>query len=113
MTSGAAASATISAGQTANYSISVAPAGGFAQSVALTCSGGPVGSSCSLSPSTVALGGTAAQTVKVSVTTVASGAVPTIVRWPTDRRWLGPLSGAFVRILLLLSVVAMFGAFLA
>jgi hypothetical protein len=67
-----AANATVIAGQTANYSIAVVPAGGFAQSVALTCSGGPAGSSCSVLPNTIALGGAAAKTVMVAVTTAGS-----------------------------------------
>ena len=62
VTPGAAASATVTAGQTASYSIAVAPAGGFAASVALSCSGGPAGSACAVSPSTIALSGAAAQT---------------------------------------------------
>ena len=68
---GSAASATVSAGQTASYSIAVAPAGGFAQSVTLSCSGGPAGSNCAVSPSTIALSGAAAQTAMVMVTTAA------------------------------------------
>ena len=73
MTPGAAASATVTAGQTASYSIAVAPAGGFAANVALSCSGGPAGSACAVSPSTIALSGAAAQTAMVTVTTAAHG----------------------------------------
>jgi hypothetical protein len=72
MTAGSS-SATVSAGQMATYSVAVAPAGGFAASVALSCSGGPTGSACAVSPSTLALSGSAAQTVKVTVTTAANG----------------------------------------
>jgi hypothetical protein len=72
MTPGAA-SATVSAGQTASYSIAVAPAGGFAASVALSCSGGPAGSACAVSPSTMTLSGAVAQTAMVTVTTAAHG----------------------------------------
>ena len=66
-------SATVTAGQTASYSIGVAPAGGFAASVALSCSGGPAGSMCAVSPSTIALSGAAAQTAMVTVATAAHG----------------------------------------
>ncbi len=85
---GSAASATVSAGQTANYSIAVAPAGGFAASVALSCSGGPAGSTCAVSPSTIALSGAAAQTAMVTVTTAAHGSVlPFEGGWPKNTRY--------------------------
>jgi len=86
---GSAASATVSAGQTANYSIAVAPAGGFAASVALSCSGGPAGSTCAVSPSTIALSGAAAQTGMVTVTTTAAHGwvLPFEGGWPKDTRY--------------------------
>jgi len=70
-TSGAA-SATITPGQTASYSLMVSPSGGFSQSVAFTCSGAPSQSTCAVSPSSVTLSGSAADTITVSVTTAAS-----------------------------------------
>ncbi len=66
MVASTAASATVAAGQTANYSVAVAPAGGFAQSVLLSCSGAPTTSTWPVSPSTIALSGTAAQTAMVN-----------------------------------------------
>jgi hypothetical protein len=85
---GSAASTTVTAGQTANYSIAVAPAGGFAANVALSCSGGPVGSACAVSPSTIALSGAAAQTAMVTVTTAAHGwLLPFRGGWPRDARY--------------------------
>jgi hypothetical protein len=88
MTPGAASTATVSAGQTANYSIAIAPAGGFAQSVALSCSGGPAGSTCAVSPTTIALSGAAAQTAMVTVTTAAHGwLLPYRGGWPRETRY--------------------------
>jgi len=85
---GSAASTTVTAGQTANYSIAVAPAGGFAANVALSCSGGPAGSACAVSPSTIALSGAAAQTAMVTVTTAAHGwLLPFRGGWPRDARY--------------------------
>jgi hypothetical protein len=85
---GSAATATVGAGQTANYPIAVAPAGGFAQSVTLSCSGGPAGSTCAVSPSTIALSGAAAQTAMVTVTTATHGWVlPFESGWPQDTRY--------------------------
>jgi hypothetical protein len=66
------ASATVGAGQTANYTVVVSPAGGFNQTVALTCTGGPALSTCAVTPSSVSLNGTVAANVAVSVTTMAA-----------------------------------------
>jgi hypothetical protein len=66
------ASTTVSAGQMASYTVAVSPAGGFNQTVALTCTGGPALSTCTVAPSSVALSGTAAANVAVSVTTMAA-----------------------------------------
>lgn len=44
-------SATISAGQSANYMVTVAASGGFSQAVTLSCSGAPAGTTCSFTPS--------------------------------------------------------------
>jgi hypothetical protein len=63
-------SATITAGQTATYPLSLSPLGGFNQSVALTCTGAPAMSTCTVTPSTVSMNG-AAVPVAVTVATVA------------------------------------------
>jgi hypothetical protein len=66
----------------------VAPAGGFAASVALSCTGGPAGSACAVSPSTIALSGAAAQTAMVTVKTAATGwLLPFRGDWPRDARY--------------------------
>jgi FG-GAP-like repeat/FG-GAP repeat len=75
MTSSSTPSATVTVGQTANYSIAIAPTSGFAQNVSLSCGGGPAMSTCSVSPSSVALSGSAAKTVTVSVATSSRGFV--------------------------------------
>jgi hypothetical protein len=66
--------ATVSPGQTASYALSVAPGGGFNQTVAMSCSGAPAQSTCSLSSSSVALNGSKAATVTVTVTTAGTSA---------------------------------------
>jgi hypothetical protein len=58
------ASATVAAGQTANYTVAVSPAGSFNQTVALTCTGGPALSTCEVTPSSVPLNGTLATNVR-------------------------------------------------
>jgi hypothetical protein len=71
-------SATVSAGQTANYTVSVAPAGGFAQSVSLACSGVPTGATCTVTPSMVTVGASAANVAVAVTTTARSTVVPSI-----------------------------------
>ena len=48
-------SATISAGQTASFTLNLASSGGFNQTVALTCGGAPTSSTCTVSPSSVSM----------------------------------------------------------
>jgi uncharacterized repeat protein (TIGR03803 family) len=67
-------SATVMPGQTANYMVTVAPDGGFNQTVTLSCSGAPAMSTCSLSPSSVTLTGSASVPVTVTVMTAGSSA---------------------------------------
>jgi uncharacterized repeat protein (TIGR03803 family) len=67
-------SATVMPGQTANYMVTVAPDGGFNQTVTLSCSGAPAMSTCSLSPGSVTLTGSTSAPVTVAVTTAGSSA---------------------------------------
>ncbi len=85
------ASTTVSPGQSANYMVNVSPAGGFAQSVSLSCSGAPTTSNCSISPSTISLNGSSATMATVMVTTTGSSGLvlPLGSGWPrsvTPRR---------------------------
>jgi hypothetical protein len=66
------AATTISAGQTANFTVTVSPAGGFNQLVALACTGAPPLSTCAVTPNAFALNGSAASMVAVNVTTTAA-----------------------------------------
>lgn len=66
------ASATVSPGQSATYNLTVAPAGGFNQTVTLSCSGAPNLATCSVSPASMALSGTSSSAATVTVTTSAS-----------------------------------------
>jgi len=66
--------ATVTPGQTANYTVAVAPRGGFKQRVTLSCSGGPEGSTCAGSPVSVALNGSTSTSVTVTVTTAGTSA---------------------------------------
>lgn len=66
-----APTATVAAGQSATYSVSVSPGGGFNQAVSFSCTGAPSLSGCSVSPSSVTLNGSSASSVTVTVATTA------------------------------------------
>ena len=69
--SASSSSASVNPGQTATYMIGLSGVGGFNQSVTISCSGAPAGSTCSVSSSSVMLSGSTTP-VTVSVTTVAA-----------------------------------------
>jgi hypothetical protein len=94
---GSQTTATVTPGQSASYMVSVAPGGGFEQTVTLSCSGAPTQSTCSVSPSSIALRGTSASAATVTVTTAGNlaGLMLPIGGPPSDRpfgSWLA-LSG--------------------
>jgi hypothetical protein len=68
----APASATVTAGNSAIYTVTVAPTNGFSQTVTWNCTGAPTGSACSVSPASVTLDGTHAATATVTMTTLAT-----------------------------------------
>jgi hypothetical protein len=65
----APASASVTAGDTAVYKLTVAPSGGFSGPVAFSCAGSPSASTCTISPNPVDLGGSSPMTASVAVTT--------------------------------------------
>src|SRR5207245_5066988 len=62
---------TITAGQQANFTVSAGPAHGFDQTVTWSCTGAPMGASCTVSPSSVTLDGSNAAPATVTFTTTA------------------------------------------
>lgn len=66
------ASTTVSAGQTANFTVAVSPAGGFNQLVTFACTGAPSLSTCVITPNAIVLNVSAASTIAVNVTTMAA-----------------------------------------
>lgn len=68
----------IIAGQSGSTTLSITPVGGLQGTATLSCSGVPVGASCTFNPATIALNGAAATTT-VTVTTTAPSAVNTAV----------------------------------
>jgi pimeloyl-ACP methyl ester carboxylesterase len=76
-------SATVAAGGSATYTLTVTPVGGFNQQVSLSCAGAPSAATCSVSPASVTLDGADAAKTTVTVTTTArSHANPTRRRVP-------------------------------
>jgi hypothetical protein len=65
-------SATISAGQTATYDLQVSPSNGFNGIVALSCTGAPSPSTCSVSPSSAPPVGSASYAFTVTVNNTAN-----------------------------------------
>jgi hypothetical protein len=70
------ASATVSAGQIATYTLTITPVAGFSQPVAITCGNLPRDATCTISPNPVTITGTAPSTVTISVLTGLRTLVP-------------------------------------
>ena len=66
--------ATVAAGQSATYNISVTPSGGFNSTVNFACTGLPAASNCSFNPTTVTPNGSPASTTLTIATTVRTTA---------------------------------------
>ena len=82
----APSAATVAAGNTAHYSVSVNASPGFGANVSLSCSSLPVGASCGFNPATLTFNGSGNQSSALSVTTTARP--PTTI---TSTRWRGPV----------------------
>lgn len=68
--------ATITAGQSASFSVSAGPTGGFNQTITWTCMGVPMDSTCSVSPASSPMDGSTVATSTVSVSTTARSSSP-------------------------------------
>src|SRR5712671_5399153 len=76
--SAAPSTVSITAGQSASYSASVTPVGGFKGTVALSCSGAPALTTCSISPTQVTLDGINPAIASVTLTTTAHSSFPPV-----------------------------------
>src|SRR5260370_465405 len=79
-------SGTITAGQSATFTLNVSPSGGFNQVVGLACSGAPQAGTCTISPNSVTLNGSSASTATLTVTTTVRG----MLGPQTGPRWIFP-----------------------
>ena len=101
---GASGSATISAGQTASFTLNLASSGGFNQTVALTCSGAPTSSTCTVSPSSVSMAsGTGTAQVNFQTTARATAVPKSTSKWgkPLRPEWQGLMPVAALLLVLL------------
>ena len=79
--SAAPASASVPAGRSASFTVSVTPIGSFQGTVALACSGQPATATCTISPSQLTVDGTDPATATLTVMTVArTSGLPVVPR---------------------------------
>lgn len=110
--SGTSASATVNAGQTATYNLSVSGAAGFTGMVTLACSGAPANAACTPNPQSVSINGATPANFSISVGTAARGSMAPDFRWPQLPGFHLPqiqLMGWLAAMLALLAVFALFG----
>jgi FG-GAP-like repeat len=101
-------SASVSAGQTANYFISVNPLGGFNQTVSLACSGAPARATCTVSPAMIQVSETpAAAMVSVTTTAPSHGFALPLIRhsFPKWNRMQTPFLLALFAVVLILCLL--------
>ncbi|MGA9041100.1 MAG: SBBP repeat-containing protein [Terriglobales bacterium] len=105
---GSPGGATISAGQTATFSLTLAPEGGFNQNIRLSCSGAPSSAGCSVSPSSVTLDGTDNAPASVLVTTTAPSSSGSVVSDLRPNRKLSLRNAARRPSIMLLAMITLF-----
>jgi hypothetical protein len=103
----AAPSASISAGQSATFTVQVMPVNGYSQPINLTCKGLPRGASCVISPNPVTPTGAASIPVTVTIDTAVRNMLPPSFRINSRPavRWYPVMQYLSWLILLLLAVV--------
>jgi uncharacterized protein (TIGR03118 family) len=72
--------ATLGQGATTNFTFSIAPSNGFTGTINLSCSGLPLGATCSFSPAQIAVSATAPATGMLTITTSAGTAGYNVVK---------------------------------
>ena len=97
-------SQTITAGQSASFTVSVRPSGGFNQTVTWSCDGAPAESTCRVSPTSTLLDGSNNANVTVTVTTTSRMTSSTSVIFPWNAP---PSSNAMTAILVILAMLSL------
>ena len=111
---GSPASQTITAGQTASYSLVVTPESAFQGTVTLSCSGGPAGSNCASTPASLLLTGTSGVATTINIATTAVALTATVPKVTPVRpvplhlrfslAWAGLLAGSFLMLTLFAAI---------
>jgi hypothetical protein len=100
-------SRTITAGETAVYSLSISPLSGFNQGLSLSCSGAPRAATCSVSPTSVTFNGGNPATATVTVTTMARSLILPGPQRPSRWRPIHFPSGLALLVLMLVVVAVL------
>lgn len=104
-TSVSSTSATVTAGQTAQYSLQLNPGTGFTGTVSLACTGAPTAARCSVSPASLNITNANAANFSVSISTTGNASAPMFVRNTPFLDWrLYPVIAAWLVFLLLIRV---------
>lgn len=92
------ASATVTAGRSATYTVSIGASGGFSQAVALSCSGAPAGVTCTATPASAnPNGGTVTAQITVKSTARAGlFQLPSVRNFPMPPVWAVVLLASLV-----------------
>ncbi len=105
---GSSTSATVAAGATANYSLSIVPSNGFTGMVALSCTGAPANADCAASPGSINVNSAAANFSVMVTTKARTGAIPAAFLDRLSARPVGRLLfAAFVLLLPALAAIAL------
>ncbi len=98
----------IVAGKKANYTLMIAPLGGSTQNVNLTCTGVPQASTCSVTPTSVALDGSNTATAQVTVSTTSRSMTtpPPKGYWPGNDERFPPWTLWLLSLLILAAMAA-------
>ena len=81
---------TVTLGQAANYTSTVSPVLGFSQTLAFSCTGGPAGSTCTVTPGSVTLDGVNSSPLSIAVVTPSAAMGLTQPMSPGTREGLTP-----------------------
>lgn len=100
-------STTVFPGAGTSYPFAVAPLGGFAQEVQLSCSGMPAQSNCSMNPASVTLDGRSQASVVMQVTTTQASHTGPRLGSPGEWPRLRPLTALSLALLGLLAILAL------
>lgn len=79
--SGSSNSATVTAGQSAVYNLTLVPSGGFNGTVSLSCSGAPAAATCSMSPASIVLSSSNPSAFTATVSTTSRALVQHLPPW--------------------------------